>query len=619
MPNKIVFVVMPWHSIHYPSLGVGILNTIAHQEQSDVSTKTIFGNILWAQFLTERTAEKIGPNEYRLLGEDLFFRATGEWIFTPAFYGVDEWKVEEYRSYFGDNQDFQAALVAHRMSGEFVDYLCDELLATDPDIVALTSVFQQNMPCLALAKRIKQRRPDVKTIMGGGNCDGPQGAALHRNFSFLDFVVRGEGEQPFRDFIHYLDGRKSLEDIPNLCWRSHDGQSVVNPMGPRTSPRDFVTPTYPEYFEQAMNSSIAHHIEPNIIAESSRGCWWGQKHHCTFCGLNGTGMEFRSKRADDFVNEIRYLTKKHKSLDIILSDNILDMAYLTTVLPQFADLDWDLRLHYEIKANFRRDQLEKLRDAGVWHIQPGIESLSTNTLKLMRKGTTGTQNVKLLRECEELNLTTSWNILMGFPGESLAEYEAIRKQLPALAHLQPPSSATRIAVERFSPYYNDQSLGFSNPRPASCYSLIYELPENELFDIVYVFDVPPQGASDDIIGEMQAEVRSWRTAYEDGSSLIKHEVQGGILIRDRRTNWESRDIFLSDAVEAPVYRELSRPQKSIAIIKSLEERGLEVSELAVAEILAKFTDEGLVFTEDDNFIALATADIPFRIRLSASA
>lgn len=620
MNNKILFVVMPWHSLHYPSLGTGILSTIIRERASDPSwnVETLYANIRWATFLDECTGGLVSPDKHSLLGEDLFFQGVGEWIFSSALYGRPEWRVEEYRDRFrGPDEHFEMALAAHRKAGEFVEFLADEIIRSGVQIVGLTSVFQQNIPCLSLAKHLKKKAPHITILMGGANCDGVQGPALHRNFDFLDFVFFGESEFSFEAFLSYLDGSTAIEDVPNLCWRGDDGASIVNASGPLPMAKDFVVPFHDDYFSQAASSPVGPHIEPNIVAESARGCWWGQKHHCTFCGLNGMGMKFRSKDPDAFLEELEYLITRHQSLDIVLADNILDMKYLNTVIPEIKKRSWDVRLHYEIKANFKRAQLEALRDAGVWHIQPGIESLSAHVLKLMDKGTTGTQNVKLLRDCEELNLTTTWNILAGFPGEFEEDYRKVEKQLPALAHLQPPSGATRIALERFSPNFDDTSLGFKEQRPAYYYQLIYELSEEELMDIVYVFDTEEQGVEARVINDMQRAVETWEQAYKAGSTLTRRETPHGILIEDRRIGWPSRDYVISDPVSLVLCRALYKPRGIPFLASLIRKEGHVVSDEGLIARLDDFKKKGLVFEDDTTFVALATTRIPFRLRLAA--
>jgi len=59
-------------------------------------------------------------------------------------------------------------------------------------------------------------------------------------------------------------------------------------------------------------------------------------------------------------------------------------------------------IFYEVKADIKDWEMEILARAGVTQIQPGIEALSTSTLKLMGKGTTSFQNVALSEELPAL-------------------------------------------------------------------------------------------------------------------------------------------------------------------------------------------------------------------------
>ena len=73
----------------------------------------------------------------------------------------------------------------------------------------------------------------------------------------------------------------------------------------------------------------------------------------------------------------------------------------------------------------------------------------------MRKGVRAGQNINLLRWAQYYGITVSWNILWGFPGESEEDYAEQAALLPDLIHLQPPMSAGRIWMERFSPLFTD--------------------------------------------------------------------------------------------------------------------------------------------------------------------
>ena len=85
---------------------------------------------------------------------------------------------------------------------------------------------------------------------------------------------------------------------------------------------------------------------------------------------------------------------------------------------------------FEIKANVSRAQVAALVDAGITWVQPGIESLHSEVLKLMDKGIQGWQNVQLLKWARELGLRLSWSVLWGFPGEKDDWYGTWRSGCP---------------------------------------------------------------------------------------------------------------------------------------------------------------------------------------------
>src|SRR5262249_10933898 len=149
--------------------------------------------------------------------------------------------------------------------------------------------------------------------------------------------------------------------------------------------------------------------------------------------------EFRSKSPRMFAEEVLMLVERHQIMDVSITDNILDPGFIAGALPIIAEKGYDLRMFCEIKSNMRKEHLEVLLKSGIANVQPGIESLSANVLRIMDKGVTGCLNVRLLRDAESIGTQVSWNYLYGFPGEEKSDYTAIIEQLPALQHLPPPS------------------------------------------------------------------------------------------------------------------------------------------------------------------------------------
>src|SRR5262249_51859847 len=147
----------------------------------------------------------------------------------------------------------------------------------------------------------------------------------------------------------------------------------------------------------------------------------GQKHHCTFCGLNGQTMAFRAKSPDRVLSELKELLAKHPSNKVSMVDNIMPHPYFRDFLPRLGRQLPGLHVFYEQKANLSLDQVLTLKRAGVAVIQPGIEALCSSLLKRMDKGVSASQNLTLLRYARAADLAVNWNLLYAFPGDQAEE------------------------------------------------------------------------------------------------------------------------------------------------------------------------------------------------------
>ena len=204
-------------------------------------------------------------------------------------------------------------------------------------------------------------------------------------------------------------------------------------------------------------------------------------------------MVFRSKSPQRVLDEVSHLQERymrpHGVVLLRAADQILDMRYFDEVLPRIQQAASGVPIFYETKSNLTREQVQVLRDARVKMIQPGIESLSTPVLALMKKGCTMLQNVQLLKWCAEVGITPIWNLLYGFPGEDPADYDRMATVIPRLIHLPPPTNVDNIRLDRFSPYFKDPaSHGIVDVRRSKLASVLYPFSEEAQRAISYRFD-----------------------------------------------------------------------------------------------------------------------------------
>ncbi len=530
MNVDVCLALMPYASLERPSIAFGILK--ASLRDTGISCGIAHANLWFAEALGLRMYKgiEVSPNEELI----------GEWTFAGSLFPDFESNTDEFlsRAIFSlhtsgrfqkedEPEVRQLLLAARRRATEFVDRAARRVLESQPKIVACSSVFQQHVPSLALLQRIRQLAPGVVTIIGGSNCEGPMGLATLRSFPFVDYVVSGEGDVLFPQLCRAAierGGSVPMSELPAGVLSRAGQETLTAASVPRAIVADMSlapTPDYDDYFAAIEASPVRPAITPGLLIETSRGCWWGQKHHCTFCGLNGSGMSYRSKPPERVVAEFEQLASRYGITTFEVVDNILDNRYIRSVMPQLEKSKHDYFIFFETKANLRADELEQLSRAGVRRIQPGIESMQDDALRAIDKGTTAALNVQMLRWAQRYGIQVSWLLLVGFPGERDEWYSEMAEIFPLITHLQPPSGITRIQFHRFSPYFDRAAEYGLDLVPGHMYPYVYPFPTEVLADLAYCFDdlhdaakLDPHAHMDVGAGMRSAMVEVARWGYE---------------------------------------------------------------------------------------------------------
>jgi ribosomal peptide maturation radical SAM protein 1 len=623
--QRTVLVAMPWPYLHMPSMQLGTVTAILRN--AGVPVRAYSAYLRFMDFLVEES-NRLPPERqltaqlYTDVSEKSSVNGLGDWVFAvEPFCARSPEREAEYLRYLEGRVDerlIEAARYLRERVGTYLDRCVEEILADDPAVVGFTSTFNQNVPSLNLAARLKAAKPELVIVFGGANCDGPMGAGLHEAFPQIDYVVRGEAEYALPATMEVIAGLREAASVPGLVYR-RAGRTVVNP-APRAAAvamDDVPPPDFDEYFERVRESRVRGWIESlvRIPVESSRGCWWGEKHHCTFCGLNDAQIAYRSKRPDVFSAELEELGRRYRRTRFQVVDYILDLRYFKTLLPWLRETreggqDWTF--FYETKANLKKEQFALLRDAGVHSIQPGIESLSTHVLKLMDKGVTALQNIRALKWAREYGIRVSWNLLYGFAGETAADYERIHELIPLLTHLEPPSSVTRLYLERFSPYFERaEEYGIEVRGPAKFYRLIYPAGDELLARIAYEFeyfvkDLEPNP----MIKPLHARVARLWSESAPPSTLTLVRGAGFVTIYDRRAGLPAQDLTLT-GTSATIYLELDAGRTPEQLADAL---GGAVGTAAIRELLDELVRKRLVYEENGVYLALAVALRPVLAR-----
>ena len=615
----VVLITMPWDALHVPSLQLGVLQAVL--DRHGFSSRVRQLNLTFMEHLVAASAATRGQAltvaDYRLVSTG--FSGVGDWIFaippfrTPTAEGDERFFAHLRSRGLGDSIPLFTWM--REQAASFLEACADDVLADGPRIVGFTTAFTQNVASLVLARRLKQRAPSLHVVFGGHNCDGPMGAALHRTFPWVDVVVRGEGEAVFPEVIAALLAGRELPERPGLCVR-RDGASVAIAEAPGAMRMDDVPlPRFDAYFAQLEAASFRAELAPEVslVYESARGCWWGAKSHCAFCGISRIDMPFRSRSAGRVYQDLIALAATYRRTEFIMVDYIMDLDYLRELAPRLRDSAIDFNIFYETKANLRRDQLVAMREAGIRRIQPGVESLSTPLLRLMRKGVTALQNLRLLKWCAELEIDVAWNLLYGLPGEPPEEFDRMARLVPLVSHLPAPATLGHLQLDRFSPYHDDPaSFGLEELGPRPYYELIYPVEDRAtLHDLAYTFEYRHADGRDPerYVAGLRAAVKQWMLRPKS-RTLVWSRGPGFITIVDERPGMPHARYTLDDT-EAAIYLACDAGARPAQVQAALVARGLDAPDVSeITDFLVELTAAGLVYEEAGRYLSLAIARNP---------
>ncbi|MGH9641936.1 MAG: RiPP maturation radical SAM C-methyltransferase, partial [Terriglobales bacterium] len=427
---------------------------------------------------------------------------------------------------------------------------------------------------------------------------------------WIDIAINGEADHAFPAVLRSLCHGGDPLAVSGAVGRRKGAVVAVPPAEPVENLDELPVPDYREYFDHAEHLGLLTKSpvrEVDIPFESSRGCWWGAKATCRFCGLNGSTMAYRGKSPMRVLQELQLLARRHRSLAFSAADNILNPSFLRSVFEPLAASDSDYWLFYEIKASVGREELRLMRAAGVWALQPGIESLSTRLLQIMRKGMRASQNVNFLRWARYYGIELYWNVLLGFPGETEQDYQEQTRLVRKLGHLEPPGGSVRIGLERFSPYFEDPSqfpVRGGRARPEAGYTHTYPAYV-DLDRAAYHFSGQLEGTLGDEAYEPLLEaLQAWHNRWEgEEKPYLTFWWSPGVLqIEDRRSALASANYSFEDPLAALYILCSDSPMSVAALRKRLP---LKDSEVSIEQALGEFCRLGLMMQDGSQYLALA--------------
>lgn len=301
----------------------------------------------------------------------------------------------------------------------------------NPDLVGISSLFSPYYrEALACAKEIKKRL-DISIITGGTHVSAsPLSMLKDPN---VDFIIRGEGERPFVEFLQAVESGGPLEGVPNLGFK-RNGEPVLNPMGEPYSPEEL---PFADLSDLPPDRYLFKR-KPICFLSTSRGC----PHGCTFCSVHLTfGEKFRKRSIEDVISEIKMRYGKGYRVFDFEDDNLTFYRddfkrLLTRLIAEFPRDEVRFAAMNGISyLSLDREILELMKRAGFSHLNISLVTADATVLGRVHRPHSFERYLKVVQDARALGFEIVSYQIVGLPYDTLENMihtMAIMAALPVL-------------------------------------------------------------------------------------------------------------------------------------------------------------------------------------------
>lgn len=289
----------------------------------------------------------------------------------------------------------------------FVNYIIDKT----PKIVGFYTISDSFICTVYMARLLKQRKPDIKVIMGGPHATLTYYECL-KNLEFVDVISIGEGEQTILPLVDALLNNKELLNVPGIAYRK-DGKIIRNEcldLVPSERLGDYTEFDYSPY--KIDNNT-------NISIEAGRGCPF----YCDFCSTSiFWNRKFRIKPAKTLIWEMKQFYTQYGVHKFSLQHDMLtaNKNYMMDFCNQLEDLGLDITWNCSARIDcIDYEMLEHMRKSGCVSIYLGIETGSNRMQQLEHKGLKLDNAMEKMQFMKEIGYNMMVSFIYGYPEETI--------------------------------------------------------------------------------------------------------------------------------------------------------------------------------------------------------
>ncbi|MDP2601177.1 MAG: radical SAM protein [Deltaproteobacteria bacterium] len=320
--------------------------------------------------------------------------------------------------------------------GKSFDDIETEITELQPNVVGISSLFTPYFrEALEVAARVR-KRTDAIVVMGGSHASAvPESLLASPN---VGYVIRGEGERAFVEFVRYLNGEQPIDRVPSLAYRSR-GEIVFNPIGDNFPIDELSFP----HLSDLRSSNYQLAGKPMTFMITSRSC----PHKCSFCSVHTTfGTDYRRRSLENVLEEIELRHRQGYRVIDFEDDNLT--YYKNTfkevcrrLIARFPNREMEFVAMNGISYLSLDDELlELMRQAGFSHLNLALVSSDKTVRETTKRPHTIDAYLKVVHKAQALGFKIVSYQILGLPNEtldSMIQTLAFNARLPVLLGASP--------------------------------------------------------------------------------------------------------------------------------------------------------------------------------------
>lgn len=296
-----------------------------------------------------------------------------------------------------------------------------ELMAREFDVVGITAMTFTLIDVILTCQAVRLAHPNATIVLGGPHVHLYPDETIAR--PEVDFLLQGEGEIAFVDFLAKLHRPEQWRTVPGLVFRDADGRVVNNGIAASTDQLDTLGFPARHKIRLADYTSLLGRSDVITTMFTSRGC----PYRCTFCDrpyspvLSG----FRFRSAQHVADEIEQCIEMGISEAFIYDDTFTvrrDRVFelCEEIRKRKLDFTWDVRAHVNTVTP---ELLQAMSAAGCDRIHYGVESGNDRMMKVIKKNHSIEKVENAFKWTREAGMETLAYFIIGQQTETAADIQ----------------------------------------------------------------------------------------------------------------------------------------------------------------------------------------------------